>query len=463
MYKLCDYLALNSPGRLIFEGSETARLFTREIEESLSALISKSLVVDGVNRGFVHSSADGRPWTGTMWTRDAGNILREFVHYGYLGYAGMVCEYLIEHCGINEKGFYAFPEYLEPGGVESGDELDGACAIIISFCLFFQKSHGYDNALIKTVRGKIKDFLTGSKSPARLLIKEIEENKLISGTGEFGGGMGTVGAWCNVVQNHLAVNALCSCGKTLAGEIAANALAAGKGLIENIKSYLIDKNGFIWCVSPKTLKPDENCLNVDENVGFSGINGCGAMMCDIDGGETYNAYWKEVGFEAAEKTFLRLLSAKGRKEQFLKYGMYLQFETYCEGLLTSPSYGQGYALQLALNLNKLDLAEKLFNYLVNATFSPPPQYRLTRDSGYWFYERFLSPDYFSLPKERQTVDEGCGALNVVNVAEPLKIARQLAGLTKVASKPNPVKLPGISKVTVENWLNGNGEKINAVV
>ena len=94
---------------------------------------------------------------------------------------------------------------------------------------------------------------------------------------------------------------------------------------------------------------------------------------------------------------------------------------------------------------------------MKATFDPPPKYQLTRDSNHWFYERLLSPDYFELPKARQTIGEGCGALNLINVAEPLKIARQLAGLKFINSKPNPVKIAGITKVIVENWTGLNNE------
>lgn len=463
MFKTEEYLSLNSPGKLIFEGSKTAEIFTKEIEESLRAVLERNFVLEGKNRGFISASIDGRPWTGTMWSRDAGNFLRELVHYGYFGHACMTAEYVIDHCGINEEGFYAFPEYQGIGEIKSGSELDGTCAIIIALCLFLQKLYNSDNAIIKSVCKKVEKFLACLQSPLLFLIKEVEENRLIAGTGEFGGGMGVDGAWCNVVQNHLAVNALCIGGKTLVGEISQKALGAMTNLISDIKSKLINDKGFIWCVSPETFLPDSDCLEADANVGFSGINGCGAMMCDVDGDEAFNSYWRETGLTAAKKTFLNLLEAKGRKEQFGKYGMYLQFETYCEGFLTSPSYGQGYALQLALNLKELGFAEKLFNYLVSATYEPPKKYKLTRSSKYWFYERFLSPDYFELPKQRQTVEEGCGALNLINVAEPLKIARQLAGLALITSKPSPVKISGINKITVENWTCANNEKINAVL
>ena len=111
MFQTEEYLQLDSPGKLIFEGSETAQLFTKEIEESLRGVLEKNFVSKGENRGFVNASVDGRPWDKTMWSRDAGNFLRELVHYGYFGHACMQAGYMIDHCGINEKGFYTFPEY----------------------------------------------------------------------------------------------------------------------------------------------------------------------------------------------------------------------------------------------------------------------------------------------------------------------------------------------------------------
>lgn len=81
-------------------------------------------------------------------------------------------------------------------------------------------------------------------------------------------------------------------------------------------------------------------------------------------------------------------------------------------------------------------------------------------SEYWFYERLLSPDYFSLPEERQTVEEGCGALNVVNVAEPLKIARMIAGGNNLdEEKPAPVFIEGVRRIKIKNWMINEQNKL----
>src|SRR6185437_8838663 len=51
-------------------------------------------------------------------------------------------------------------------------------------------------------------------------------------------------------------------------------------------------------------------------------------------------------------------------------------------------------------------------------------YKLHRASRYYFYERTYSPDAVG----KITLAEGCGALNLVNVAEPLKVSRLLLGV-----------------------------------
>lgn len=449
MIKTEEYFALNRPIELIFEGSTAAELFTREIKESMRAVLEKSFVAEGENRGFLNSSTDGRPWDGTMWSRDVGTFLRELVHYGYYGHASLIAEYLIRRCGKNKDGYYTFPEYQVPGEIKSGSELDGTCAILIAFAIYVKKLRGGGSAVIQSVCTQIKEFLNCESSPLRYIIKESREKGLIAGMGEFGGGMGVEGEWCNVVQNHLAADALCICADIVEEALAADARTAAADILKNIEEHMIDENGFIWCVKPGTLLPSDDCLKANANVGFTGINGCAAMKCDIGKNKITDSYWKRIGNKAAKKTFYRLLEAEGRREQYEKYGMYLQFDTYCEGMLTSPSYGQGYAIQLAINLNMPEEAGRLFEYLAAATYNPPKEYKLTRDSSCWFYERFLSPDYFKLPKERQTVEEGCGALNIVNVAEPLKIARQIAGLEAPENTGTEFKIRGIDKITIK--------------
>ena len=126
------------------------------------------------------------------------------------------------------------------------------------------------------------------------------------------------------------------------------------------------------------------------------------------------------------KTFDALLDRPLRKEQFEKYGIYIQFEQICGGCLTSPSYGQGYAIQTLLLYDRLELAAKALAWLATCTYEPISEYapNLHRDSPYWFYERTYSP----MAVGRVRLEEGCGALNLVCVSEPLKVARLILGV-----------------------------------
>ena len=113
-----------------------------------------------------------------------------------------------------------------------------------------------------------------------------------------------------------------------------------------------------------------------------------------------------------------------RKQQFDRYGIWTQFDAIGGGVLTSPSYGQGYALQTMLLTDHLQMADKALQWIAEATYKPIPEYQLSRSSPYFFYERYYSP----LAVGKVTLAVGCGALNLVNVAEPLKVARLILGV-----------------------------------
>jgi len=146
----------------------------------------------------VQASADGRPWTNTMWTRDAGVFLRELIHWGYFGHACMTADRLIDYVEKNDEGFYCFPEHFDLGQNGSGSELDGTGAIIISFVLLCERLTS-DNP----TRKKICDFLFKSSSPLQFILKTLEKQPLVPGSGELGGGCGIDGFYYNVVQNGL--------------------------------------------------------------------------------------------------------------------------------------------------------------------------------------------------------------------------------------------------------------------
>ena len=422
-------------GKISFFGDSTAELFTRELDESLSGVLERNFIrSDDVNlNGFVTASIDGRPWYDTMWSRDAGVFLRELVSWGYIQEASLLAENLIRLVRLNPKGYYTFPMYFKMGCPGQGSELDGTCSVIIGLALLWERVDA--GAPVKEI---VEEFLFGGKSPLYYITEMLEGSPLIPGSGEFGGGMGVDGEYYNAVQNFLVYYALTISARIagLSGNERLKNLCEDKasGLIRNIERYFIGSdNTWTWCVDTNSLKPDQAVLNAKANKGFSGINGIAAMYGDVLGLDPCGEQWPYAA--VCEATFDRLLNFPKSREQYDKYGIYIQFQSLCNGLLTSPSYGQGYALQTSLLLNRFHETDKLIAYLTEATYKPPAGYKLDRYSGFHFYERLLSPDYFTmLPDDREETDQGCGALNLVNVAEPLKIARLIAGIDDTSSR-----------------------------
>jgi hypothetical protein len=192
---------------------------------------------------------------------------------------------------------------------------------------------------------------------------------------------------------------------------------------DKMEKYLVDKDdGWIWCIDPNTLKPDRAINDSTENRGFGGINGVASMYADVLGFEPLTSSWK--GVRHCERTFDRLYHTPLRQQQFDRYGIWTQFDVLGGGLGSSPAYGQGYALQTMLLWDKLEMADKALACLANSTYHPVPEYNLHRKSPYYFYERIYSPDAVG----KVPIEEGCGALNLVNVSEPLKVTRLLLGV-----------------------------------
>ena len=104
-------LADDLPMTVRFFGPPEAELFSREIAESFKGTLEKNCqtTTDPAQAGFVSSSIDGRPWTGTMWSRDAGTYLRELVHFGCFGRAKLVSDYLIRFVAKNGVDTQCFP------------------------------------------------------------------------------------------------------------------------------------------------------------------------------------------------------------------------------------------------------------------------------------------------------------------------------------------------------------------
>jgi len=413
---------------LRFFGSRSAELFSRELDASFQGVLEQNFVskaTNGFPAGFVNASLPGFPWAGTMWTRDGGTFMRELVMRGYYEHAALLAQCLMDLVQKNPQGYYSFPRYFRGYKPEAGPaaELDGTASIVIGMALLWERLPN-DNPM----KQRIWDFLFQAASPVNYFKFELQDRPLIAGTGEFGCGGGDIKQLCyNVVQNDLVMLALTAVAK-MADEGGEDALAAqdrslAHKVMDGMLKYLEAKNGaWIWCVDAKTMTPDPALLNSWGNKGTGSLNGVIAMYADVLGLTPLTSSWP--GDAHSEKTFAQLYNTPMRKREFERYGIWTQSDEVAGGFLTSPSYGQGYAIQTMLLFDKLDMAEKGLEWLADATYDPIPQYKLHRASRYYFYERMYPPDAVG----KVALEEGCGALNLVNVSEPLKVSRLLLGV-----------------------------------
>ena len=419
----------DQPASLRFYGSPSADLFTRELKESFQGVLRENFVgvaANGFPAGFVSASLPGRPWAGTMWTRDAGTFMRELVMRGYYEHAALLAECLMNLVEKNQEGFYSFPRYFKGSKPGTGTELDGTATIVIGMVLLWERLPNGN-----PTRNRIQKFLFQDASPTNYFKSRLKTEPLAPGSGEFGCGMGIQGECDNVVQNNLIVLAFLATAN-MAEESGSDGLAEeyrrlAAGVRDAMEKYLVDKEGcWIWCINPKTMRSDPAVIDARVNRGFGGINGVASMYADVLGFQPLASRWK--GIQHCERTFLRLYNTPLRKLEFDCYGIWTQFDALAAGLLTSPSYGQGYALQTMLLYDKPAMAEKALSWLANATYNPIPEYKLHRESPYYFYERMYSPDAVG----KTDLAVGCGALNLVNVTEPLKVSRLLLGVDDTA-------------------------------
>jgi len=430
---------------LIFSGSRDAELFTNEISHSLQGAIDHLLDTDPASAsfGFMQASFDGRPWTDTMWTRDAGVMLRELSCYGRLDEARILAECMMNMVIKNAEGFYTFPEHLDRNKPACGDELDGTASIVIGMVYLMRRLPDWD-----PTRQRIELFLCKADSPVEYAKKKLAEAPLLAGTGEFGGGCGIEGHYVNAVQNAL-VRAMLLVYEQYMNEngIPDRDLANSAEILRTgLFNHLTDKDGsWIWCVKPDDMQPDEAVLNHEINKGIAHLNDITAVLGDVEGLVVKDGEMLSRG----KATMDRHYSFPRRKQLFDKYGMWLQFDEYMHGGLTSPSYANGYAIQAMALTDRIDWLSKCVKYLAETTYDNITP--VTREDKYWFYERMFAPDIIDV----QDTWEGCGALNLVNVAEPLKVARLLAGIdcagiNKLVFAP---RIPnGWNKIEVKNWL-----------
>lgn len=445
------HLQDDQPVTLRFYGSPDADLFTREVQASFEGVLKENFYAearDGFPAGFISASAPGMPWAGTMWTRDAGTFMRELVMRGYYQHASLLAECLMGLVEKNQDGFYAFPRYFKSAQAGSGTEFDGTGAILIAMTELWDRLPS-DHP----TREHIQQFLFQDASPVNYFRFALEKEPLIAGTGEFGCGMRIPGGCYNVVQNALVMLALRAVAhmadETGQPRKAEEDRRLADGVSVAMDKYLVGSDGaWIWAIDPKTLKPDPAILDSAVNLGTGSLNGVVSMYADVLGFLPLESSW--TGIEHSEATFRDLYQTPLRKAEFDRYGIWSQTDLLGKGMLTSPSYGQGYATQDMLLFDRLDMAGKALSWLANATYNPVPDYKLHRDSPYYFYERTYSPDAVGKVK----LEEGCGALNLVNVSEPLKVARLILGVDD--HDPEAVRLvpripPQWKGVEAENW------------
>ncbi len=442
---------------LHFFGPASAPLFAKECEESLLGLLRRNFCnrFNAPDVGFLHASIDGRPWENTMWPRDAAIVMREFIHWGRFDEACLLAQALMQLVRPNEEGFFSYPENFRLGEPASGAELDGTTGVIISLCLLWHRLP--QNA---PERDRIYAFLIGATSPVQWISNVLDRRPLVAGSGEFGGGCGIPGLHCNVVQNGMCRLALLAAAGVLdaTGDAPrADAFRERAGRLEtSMADILTGPDGtWTWCVDPETLRPDPAIIHHPMNEGFGGLNGVLSMQSDVLGLDPGDPRW--FGVATSRATFEKLLATPLRREQFDKYGIWTQFDLPPLERMMSPSYGQGYATHAMLLLDRLDLAARSIRFVAEYTFSPARRLHLDRESPYWFFERYVSPD----ETDPKIWDQACGALNAVCAAEPLKIARLIIGLDD--SQPGHTRLiprlpDGWTGYRAENWpaMTANG-------
>jgi hypothetical protein len=363
-----------------------------------------------------------------MWTRDAGVFLRELVLWGRLDEARLVAGCLMDLVERNEQGFLAFPERFDRGRRGCGHEIDGTCAIVIGLVLLESRLPD-----VEGLTRRIRDFLLEDASPVAFLSQTAGDRPLIAGGGEFGPGCGLPGLACNAVQNHLAVLALVAAAGLAVRlghrQVAERWRRAAEALRRGLEQHLGDeRGGWRWAVDPVTFGPVAAIDEAPVNRGFGGINGILAMWADVHGLEPALDPW--MGLTRSRRTLEHLRAWPQRAEAFATWGIWTQFDVFNDrtgappGSLSSPSYGHGYATQCFQLLDQDEDARRAIEGLAVMTYN-----KGQRRSPYLFHERMYCP-----PVANAAI-KGCGELNLVCAAEPLKIARLILGVDDRVGEP----------------------------
>src|SRR3984957_2879851 len=122
-------LQSDSPGRVTFFGSDSADLFTKEINESFKGVLTYDFVSapDGkFPAGFLSASPPSQPWYGTMWNRNAGTFMLELVQWGNYQHSCQVAQRVVDVVGSSSDGSIASPRFIDRlSSPQSGSEIDG--------------------------------------------------------------------------------------------------------------------------------------------------------------------------------------------------------------------------------------------------------------------------------------------------------------------------------------------------
>ncbi len=208
-----------------------------------------------------------------------------------------------------------------------------------------------------------------------------------------------------------------------------------------------------------TLKPDATVTDAEANIGFGGLNGPLTYLADVGNllpTQHCGAAAAGVGQAYVNRcvaTFDALLAVSQRRQLFDEFGIWTQFDTFRGGCASGPSYGQGYALQAMLLMDRLQDAGHALAYLSSVTYNNGVGWGQLR-SPLFFYEQFVAPP------ARDMAKLGCGELNVVTVMEPLKASRLILGANdwdvgnvSLVPRVAPQWFAGnsVAVVTADNW------------
>lgn len=445
-----------------FGGDNIAALFTKELNDSIEGALTYNYVAqeqDGFPKGFLRASKKGNVWDDTCWTRDAG-FARELAYYGFIEEAENAVSYLLDNVAENEDEFCVFPEFLKPGQKGAGYEIDGTANIVIAAMEVYRRSSDAD------LRSKIGNFLTNDASPIKFILHKLKSEPLIAGSGEFGGGWKVPGMHYNVVQNFLAREMTLKYAEFIRDTDRAESercFAAANTLYENILKYLTYNGRFLWSIQPETLKPYP--LKVPESQNTANINGIAPSVYD---GEGINCLSGSPLLRDLIKNTLysNLNSCKLRKKLFGKYGL-VSFTDECRhyseeyiGHTSWLSYCNCYAAQTAALIGEKEVLKKSVEFIALSTlyggnmtkddFKHRAEATAPKNAPLYFTERNFSPDW------RGKRPPGCGFLNLVNVTEPMKLSRIMAGIDNKSGAGGAItispRLPaGFNRVTVKEW------------